>query len=419
MSNLITVEAGNVLDSMASDIAPLLRENGQSFDRLRSVFLIAVLQEPKILECTPDSLRREISKCAADGLVPDSKEAVLLPYWDNKERVMLANYQPMVQGIIKRVKELGGVFSIVCKLVHENDEFVLNEADPDSLVHKSDPFAKPEQRGQVTGGYAVFRDDQKRVMHLETMSLEDMQKVRDASKAPNSPAWNKWTNEMYRKAVLRRGSKYVPINNDKIRALLERQDEMFDFSQPRQTERVNPFTGEVIEHDQTKAVTDQSQTGVKMDAGAAQEREKEPAKQSQPKSEQSAERASQTGQGSKPKQEAKKEEPSGPPSAPDDIMIQREDHDIILEGCEKLLGIALDMGIDARDRRGVLKQAAQHWASATPDYAKPLMKACIDMTDWAIKRDADKLAWSAEHAMFVHKVKSLLGVEKLNVGKYP
>ncbi|NKW10010.1 hypothetical protein HGG76_11920 [Ochrobactrum tritici] len=176
MSNLITVEAGNVLDSMASDIAPLLRENGQSFDRLRSVFLIAVLQEPKILECTPDSLRREISKCAADGLVPDSKEAVLLPYWDNKERVMLANYQPMVQGIIKRVKELGGVFSIVCKLVHENDEFVLNEADPDSLVHKSDPFAKPEQRGQVTGGYAVFRDDQKRVMHLETMSLEDMQK---------------------------------------------------------------------------------------------------------------------------------------------------------------------------------------------------------------------------------------------------
>ncbi|MCM0751583.1 hypothetical protein DEA98_10275 [Brucella pseudogrignonensis] len=144
-------------------------------------------------------------------------------------------------------------------------------------------------------------------MHLETMSIEDFVKVRNASKAPDSPAWKNWTNEMYRKAVLRRGSKYVPINNDKIRALLERQDEMFDqFNTARQTERVNPFTGEVIEHDQTKAVTDQSQTGVKMDAGASQEREKEPAKQSQPKSEQRSEQASQTGQGSKPKQEAKR-----------------------------------------------------------------------------------------------------------------
>ncbi|NNV22028.1 hypothetical protein EHE22_16555 [Ochrobactrum pseudogrignonense] len=415
MSNLITVDSvGGFLDQIRGDIEPLVIDSGKSFDRLKSVFLIAVQQNQDILKCSTTSIKREILKCAADGLVPDNKEAAMIPYKGELQ------YQPMVMGIIKRVKELGGVFSIVCKLVHENDEFVLNEADPDSLLHKSNPFATAKDRGAVTGGYAVFRDDQKRVMHLETMSIEDFVKVRNASKAPDSPAWKNWTNEMYRKAVLRRGSKYVPINNDKIRALLERQDEMFDqFNTARQTERVNPFTGEVIEHDQTKAVTDQSQTGVKMDAGASQEREKEPAKQSQPKSEQRSEQASQTGQGSKPKQEAKKEEPSGPPSAPDDIMIQREDHDIILEGCEKLLGIALDMGIDAPDRRGVLKQAAQHWASATPDYAKPLMKACIDMTDWAIKRDADKLAWSAEHAMFVHKVKSLLGVEKLNVGKYP
>ena len=381
MNNQITVEAGQVLDSMAPDIAPLLRENGQSFDRLRSVFMIAVMQEPRLLECTPESLRREISKCAADGLVPDSKEAVLLPYWDNKDRVLLANYQPMVQGIIKRVKELGGVFNIVCKLVHANDEFLLNEADPDSLIHKSDPFAKPDARGAVVGGYAVFRDDQKRVMHLETMSAEDFQKVRDASKAPDSPAWKKWTNEMYRKAVLRRGSKYVPINNDKIRQLLERQDDMFDFNQPRVVERVNPFTGEVVDSsaapalEHKPAVVMPKQTDEKVGERQQEPRQQQNKGKNDRKSPPKNERAAQGPQDEKPKdektetksEELKSEKPTAPPPVPD-IDVKKEDHAKAVEAATKVLRIALDMTLEPGSRRGVLKEAALTWKEALPEY---------------------------------------------------
>lgn len=421
MSNQITVEAGSLLDSMAADIAPLLRENGQSFDRLKSVFMIAVMQEPKILECTPDSLRREISKCAADGLVPDSKEAVLLPYWDNKEKVLLANYQPMVQGIIKRVKELGGVFSIVCKLVHANDEFVLNEADPDSLAHHSDPFAKHDQRGPVVGGYAVFRDDQKRVMHLETMSLDDFEKVRQASKAPDSPAWKKWTNEMYRKAVLRRGSKYVPINNDKIRALLERQDDMFDFTQVRASERANPFTGEIIEGASAPALEHRQQAPLNQQGDG---REKQPANDRAQETRGDATRSRReqpagAGDAGKPAAGASEKPKDAPLPTVPDLVVKTEDKAKVVEAVEKLLAIALDQSIDWPARRGVLKAKAPEWKGATPEYLHPLIKACVDMTDWAIKRGADGLAWQSEHAMFVHKAKSLLEVEKLNIGQYP
>jgi phage RecT family recombinase len=430
MSNQITVEAGKILDEMAPDIAPLLRENGQSFDRLRSVFLIAVMQEPKILECTPESLRREISKCAADGLVPDSKEAVLLPYWDNKDRKLLANYQPMVQGIIKRVKELGGVFNIVCKLVHENDEFILNEADPDSLVHKSDPFAKEEQRGAVVGGYAVFRDEQKRVMHLETMSAEDFQKVRDASKAPDSPAWKKWRNEMYRKAVLRRGSKYVPINNDKIRALLERQDDMFDFNQPRTLERTNPFTGEVFEGTATKAIENKPAVNMDEQVDKQDDRQQEPVQQRRETKgkgkQQQAERSSQAKSGGAtdgekqdaPTTEAKKDRPTAPPSLPE-VLIAKEDQEKVLEAAEKILAIALNMELEPSSRRGVLKEASVAWKAELPEYLHELLRAFIDATDWAIRTDNEKQPWAADHAVFVHKVKALLEVEKLNIGKYP
>lgn len=429
MSNQITVEAGQLLDSMAPDIAPLLRENGQSFDRLKSVFLIAVMQEPRILDCTPESLRREISKCAADGLVPDSKEAVLLPYWDSKEKVLLANYQPMVQGIIKRVKELGGVFNIVCKLVHEKDEFILNEADPDSLVHKSDPFAKPEQRGAVVGGYAVFRDDQKRVMHLETMSAEDFQKVRDTSKAPDSPAWKKWTNEMYRKAVLRRGSKYVPINNDKIRALLERQDDMFDFNQPRIMERVNPFTGEAAGSSRAPALEHKSQAPVDQIQGDRGEKHPETGRQLQSKGPEdrkaprSDERKAQGQDGERNQQDKsdqkKAEKAAGPPSAPPDVSVRKQDNALAVEGVEKILSIALNPDVSPDKKKGILIGAAQDWKAALPDYLHPLLRSCIDITDWSIRQQGKEEPWSAEHASFVHKVKTLLDVEKLNIGRYP
>lgn len=427
MSNQITVSAATVLDGMLPDIAPLLRENGQSFDRLKSVFMIAVQQEPKILECTPESLRREISKCAHDGLVPDSKEAVLLPYWDNKDKVYIANYQPMVQGIIKRVKELGGVFQIVCNLVYEKDEFIVNEADPDSLVHKADPFSK--DRGEVVGGYAIFRDDQKRVMHLEKMSREDFEKVRQASKAPDSPAWKKWTNEMYRKAVLRRGSKYVPINNDKIRALLERQDDMFDFREPRTVERANPFTGEIIEGNAAPSLEHQQQMPMTQQREEnREERRQEPRQQRNEgrdggRDRRQAERSSQAGSGGK-KEDQKTEEnqtadkPATLLEVPD-IMIDKKDQAIAREAAEKLLAIALNMEIDAPARRGVLKDAAPNWKKETPEYLHPLLKACIDATDWAIKKDIAGEPWAGDHAVFVHKVKTLLEVEKLNIGKYP
>lgn len=410
MNNLITVDAARVIDDFRGELAPILAENGQTFDRLKSTFLIAVQQEPKILNCTPESLRREISKCAADGLVPDAKEAVLLPYYDRDAQAHIANYQPMVYGIIKRMKELGSVFNIVCEIVCQNDTFSFNAADPDSLSHSWDVLSETP-RGATRAAYVIFRDDQKRVMHREIMTLAELEAVRKASKAPNSPAWKNFEGEMNQKAVLRRGSKYISINNDKIRALIERADSMFDFSQSRQADRVDPFSGQTIDHD--------PQTQTQQQEARREQEQQRGEHRSEHQDQRRTERTSQGKPDGKSQAETKQDDkPAGPPDVPD-VDIKKEDHATVLEAVEKLLAIALDTTVDAPARRGVLKQASPTWKEATPEYVHNLIKACIDMTDWAIKRDVDKLAWQAEHAMFVHKVKQLLGVEKLNVGKYP
>lgn len=405
MSNLITVDAARMIDGFKEELEPLVSDTGKSFDRLKSVFLIAVQQNPDILKCSPDSIRREIGKCAADGLVPDNKEAAMIPYKG------ILQYQPMVHGIVKRLRELGDVFSITCRLVYAEDQFVLNEADPDSLVHTSDPFSTT--RGDIVGGYAIFRDDQKRLMHLETMSMEDFQNVRNASKAPGSPAWTKWASEMYRKAVLRRGAKYISTNNDKIRALLERQDDMFEsFNQQRQTERVDPFTGQVLDGEVVKPaeqVTHQREE--RREESRQQQRESTRTQTTQTGNDRTAASKSEETKPATTK-------PATPPAVPD-VSVNPDDHEKTVECVEKLLAIALDTTITGVERRGVLKSSAESWKSLMPEYLVPLVKACIDMSDWAIKKDIEGLPWAADHAMFVHKVKSLLEVDKLNVGKYP
>lgn len=407
MSNLITVErAAGLLDQMQADLEPLIRESGKSFDRLRAVFMIAVQQNPDILACSEDSIRREVSKCAADGLVPDNKEATMIPYKG------VLQYQPMVHGVIKRMKELGGVFNIVCNLVYARDEFVLDEADPDSLSHKADRFS--QDRGEVVGGYVIFRDEHKRVMHLETMSADDFEKVRRASKAPDSPAWKNWRDEMYRKAVLRRGAKYISVNNDKIRALIERQDDMFEFNQPKVAERVNPFGGnsDVIEHETARQIENKPGVAVDQAAQTVKSAEKQSAAREAPEATSRA--ADEAGSG----QQMKAEKKAALPAVPD-IDVRREDHDKVVEGCEKLLAIALLPDHTWPEKRQSLKGAADLWAVAVPEYAKPLLRACIDATDWAIKQAIEEKPWTGDHAMFVHGVKSLLGVEKLKIGSYP
>lgn len=396
----------SLIDDLRSELTPILMEAGKSFDRLRHTFLVAIQNNPDLLECSPESIRREIAKCATDGLMPDNKEAAMIPY--KRE----AQYQPMVMGIIKRVKELGGVFSIVCNLVHEHDEFVLDEADPDTLSHKSDPFSK--NRGPVVGGYAIFRDDRKRVLHLETMSLEDFERVRKASKAPNSPAWNNWWEEMCRKAVLRRGSKYITLNNDKIRTLIERQDAMFDFGQPAARERLNPFTGDLIDSESggqssLPAPTDHAINGTSDLTGDGQAVDHgEPARQEQKPTQQR--KAAQT--------PAEEKKPAPPPQVPA-VSIEHADKAKILEGVTKLLAIGLDQSVTPKERQEQLKMAAPDWKKAVPDYAHPLMKACIDMTQWALLQQANGAPWAGDHAAFVHTVKSLLEVKTLSIGKYP
>ena len=82
------------------------------------------------------------------------------------------------------------------------------KASGDIVMANVSPFGS--SRKAATNRITIVREFEPREI-VEMMSVEDLENTRSASKAKNSPAWTRFTSEMYRKTVLRRLCKRIPI----------------------------------------------------------------------------------------------------------------------------------------------------------------------------------------------------------------
>ena len=193
--------------------------------------IIAAKGNPALLECDRRSLHKAVTAAATDGMKPDGKEGVILPQnekvtVDGKDTwIKTARWQPMAYGIRKRARELDGVI-VDCQIVHEHDHFRRIQGDDARIEHEPAPLGT--DRGRPVGAYAVFRKGAE-ILHREVMDEKEIAAVRAISKQPNGLMWSKFTGEAWKKTVLRRGIKSVPVG-DALRTVLERDDDTFDLT---------------------------------------------------------------------------------------------------------------------------------------------------------------------------------------------
>ena len=221
----LNIRARNIMEPVLEELRPALPST-IPMEKFQAAFITAVVNNPEILQCKPTSIRTALMKCASDGLVPDGRAAALVPYKG------VAQYRPMVKGLIDRAADLGDAFSITAEPVHEHDEFVVNIADPNDTKHTfgENPF---QNRGEIIGAYAIFRTRDGVAIHRELMDRNDIDKARNVSAMKSGGIWNKWFGEMVRKTVIRRGIKYVPISPE-LRRIVERDDEYVDLNGPKE-----------------------------------------------------------------------------------------------------------------------------------------------------------------------------------------
>jgi len=183
------------------------------------VLLTAVGEKPELLYANRRTLFLAAVKCAADGLLPDGREAFLNVYntkvkqrgkdgIDREIRLDVVQYQPMVHGIRKRMRESGQVLSAIAEAVFEKDEFEYELGDDPYIKHKPASFLT--DRGKVIGAYAIIRLANGEVIR-DVMDWPAIETSRNQNRYwSTSLMWTKFPWEGAKKTVLIRASKQAP-----------------------------------------------------------------------------------------------------------------------------------------------------------------------------------------------------------------
>lgn len=178
---------------------------------LQNEQIIAKINEGKL---DTNSLLNACTKAAQDGLLLDNREAALLTFYDKSKQMNVAQYIPMVQGLLKKARNSGKISKIECILVHANDEFSFNPSVDSAPHHPIDWFEKDGERGEMVGAYVVATLNDGSIQ-VEIMNERQIMNIAGQSKNAFQYQKNaKNAGEWWRKTVIRRACKYLPSSSD-------------------------------------------------------------------------------------------------------------------------------------------------------------------------------------------------------------
>lgn len=184
------------------------------------VVITAIQSNPDLKNADRLSVLGAALKCAQDGLLPDGKEAALVTY-GNK-----AQYLPMIAGVLTKVRRSGELRTINAHVVYEKDTFTYTLGDEEKIEHQ--PYLEGA-RGKPIAAYAIAKTKDGGI-YREVMSIDQIEKVRNVSRAKSNGPWVQWWDEMARKTVLRRLSKRLPMSTD-LQQVFQRDDDHYDLTQ--------------------------------------------------------------------------------------------------------------------------------------------------------------------------------------------
>ena len=192
-------------------------------ERFTRAVLTACTRNPDLYTVDRKSLLLACQQAAQDGLLPDGREGVIVPYKDNNQRSptrgqWIAQWQPMIGGLLKRFRNSGQFLSVTANVVRESDpfEYWIDE-NGEHLRHT------PGDVGPYVKAYAIAKTRDGGTM-IKVMSKAEIDRRRAVSKAKDGPMWREWWDEAAMKTVLRNLSKRLPSSAD-LDELMRRDDE--------------------------------------------------------------------------------------------------------------------------------------------------------------------------------------------------
>jgi recombination protein RecT len=242
------------LEQRASELKMALPSH-ISPEKFQRTVITAATQNPGLLQADRRSLLVSCIKAAQDGLLPDGREAALVPFnqrykdddgtWRSRS---LVQYMPMVYGLRKKILQVtdtGGhpvvralEVGIVYRAEVEAGRFLYEVGMDPPIRHRPSLDLSSEQAAddQIVAAYSIatMADGTKSVEVMRRFEIDKVQNMSqtgarfDRFGKPREPSgpWKDWYPEMAKKTVVRRHSKTLPMTGDVILDLGTEDDEL-------------------------------------------------------------------------------------------------------------------------------------------------------------------------------------------------
>lgn len=218
MNNTVTTSPAKTLrdmlcqESYKTQIAQALPK-GLTADRMVRVVLTAMNKNPKLLECSKETIWESVLNCSALGLFPDALgRAYLVPYKGKCQ--LIIGYK----GLIDLAYRSERIASINIQIVRQGDEFTREPMSMPPIRHRiiendGDTFR------EMTHVYSVVYLKGCEHPSIEVMTLREVQEIRSRSMSKDSGPWVTDFEEMAKKTVFRRHSKILPMSAELAQAM--------------------------------------------------------------------------------------------------------------------------------------------------------------------------------------------------------
>ena len=187
--------------------AELVKAMGVSPEAYTRVALNALIVNPKIAECTPDSIDAALLRCIEIGLLPDGKHAAIVPFAGKAQLVV------MVDGKAYLARKAMPGLALRARVVYAGEDFEHREGLDAVLQHWPDDTV-PRSGEHVKAAYAIA-DLPGGGKEFVVVYRSDIERARQMSRAQRADSpWSKWYAEMAEKTAMHRLLKRLPTIPD-------------------------------------------------------------------------------------------------------------------------------------------------------------------------------------------------------------
>ena len=202
-------------------------------ERFFAMIMVACKNE-LVAKSTPQSVIECVLKSAALGLPINGTHSAIVPYRSNKLNAHVATFIPMYRGLVDLVRRSGLIRDVSAEVVMDGDRFTVSLGTGRRLTHVPKVGVSRVNPDNVVAAYCtwVWKDGR---TGFETMDREELDRIWKRSRAQDGP-WSTDRIAMYKKTVVRRACKLLPMPAEIAMALDESEREELGIEEPREVD---------------------------------------------------------------------------------------------------------------------------------------------------------------------------------------